>query len=78
MDHYLPEGMDLRRGGFTLEALRKAKADGTVLQAPAVVCTEDHDLLVDLGCTIGRIPWQETAIGIREGTVRDIAVFTDA
>ena len=76
MDHYLPEGMDLRRHGFTPELLRKAKAEGTVLQAPAVVCTEDHDLLVDLGCATGCVPREETAIGIREGSVREIAVLS--
>ena len=76
MNYYLPEGMDLRRGGFTADALRKAKADGSILQATAVVCTEDHDLLVDLGCCVGRIPKHEAAIGIEEGTVRDIAILS--
>ena len=75
MKDYLPEGMDLRRS-YTMEALRKAKADGTVLQATVVVCTQDHDLLVDLGCCIGRIPKQETALGVHEGTVRDIAILS--
>lgn len=76
MNYYLPEGMDLRRAGFTMEMLRKAKTDGTILQAPAVVCTEDHDLLIDLGCCIGRIPRDETALGMREGHVRDIAILS--
>lgn len=76
MNIYLPEGMDLRRGGFTMDQLRKAKAEGTVLQAPAVVCTQEHALLVDLGCCIGRIPRDETALGMREGTVRDIAILS--
>ena len=76
MNNYLPEGMDPRRGGFTPEILRKAKAEGTILQATAVVCTEQHDLLVDLGCCLGRIPHSETAIGISEGQVREIAILT--
>ena len=76
MNYYLPEGMDLRRGGFTMEALRKAYTDGTILQAPAVVCTEAHDLLVDLGCCMGRIPREETALGMRQGLVRDIAILS--
>lgn len=76
MNNHLPEGMDLRRGGFSLETLKKAHADGTILQAPAIVCTEDHDLIVNLGCCLGRIPRQETALGMREGHVRDIAVLS--
>lgn len=76
MNNYLPEGMELQRNGFTLDTLRKAKIEGTILQAPAIVCTEDHDLLVDLGCCIGRIPRNETAIGISEGQVRDIAILS--
>ena len=76
MNFFLPEGMDLHRGGFTPDLLRKAKTDGAILQAPVVVCTEEHDLLVDLGCCIGRIPRAETAIGITEGQVRDIAILS--
>ena len=68
MKDYLPEGMALHRS-FTPDTLRKAKADGTVLQATAVVCTENHDLLVDLGCCMGRIPKDETAIGVSKGTL---------
>lgn len=76
MNHYLPEGMAVQHGGFTMEALRRAKADQTILQAPAIVCTEAHDLLVDLGCCLGRIPREDAAIGIAEGTVRDIAILS--
>ena len=76
MNQYLPEGMDLNRNGFSPEALRKARLEGTILQAAAVVCTETHDLLVDLGCCMGRIPREEAAIGIAEGQVRDIAILS--
>jgi len=76
MNYYLPEGSALHRGGFTMDLLRKAKAEGTVLQAPVVVCTQNHDLLVDLGCCMGTIPREETAIGIREGNLREIAIVS--
>ena len=76
MNYYLPEGMGLRRGGFTPELLRKAKAEGTILQAPAVLCDEKHDLLVDLGCCTGHLPREECAIGILEGETRDIAILS--
>ena len=76
MNIYLPEGMGLRRGGYSAEFLRKAKTDGLILQAPVVVCTQSHDLIVDLGCCTGRIPREETAIGIAQGQVRDIAILS--
>lgn len=76
MNQYLPEGMALHKNGFSPEALRKARAEGSILQAVAVVCTEAHDLLVDLGCCLGRIPREEAAVGITEGTVREIAILS--
>lgn len=76
MNYYLPEGMGLRRGGFTPEVLRRARQDGSILQAPALLCTQEHDLIVDLGCCTGRIPRNETAIGIADGSVRDIAILS--
>lgn len=76
MKSYLPEGMDLRRGGFTVEQLRRAKAEGAILQAPVISCSEEHDLMVDLGCCVGRIPRAETALGISDGTTREIAILS--
>ena len=76
MNYYLPEGMSVHRGGFTADVLHRAMLDGTILQAVCVVCTPDHDLLVDLGCCMGRIPREETALGIREGRVREIAILS--
>ena len=49
MNNFLPEGMGLQRGGYTPEALRKARQEGTILQAPALLCTQAHDMLGDLG-----------------------------
>jgi len=76
MKQYLPEGMALHRGGWSPEQLRRAMQEEQILQAPAVVCTREHDLLVELGCGIGRIPREETAKGIADGSVRDIAVLS--
>lgn len=76
MKNYLPEGMGLRRGGFTTDQLRRAAAEGVILQAPVISCSEDCDLLVDLGCCVGRIPKAETAIGMEDGATREIAVIS--
>lgn len=76
MNTYLPEGMGLRKGGYTAEQLRKARNEGTILQAPVILCTEGHDLVVDLGFCTGQIPRSETAIGVAEGETKDIAILS--
>ncbi len=76
MNYYLPEGMGLRRGGYTPEQLRRARAEGTILQAPVLLCTQERELVVDLGCCTGQISRNETALGAQDGTVRDIAILS--
>ena len=74
-----PEGMfpkSLRADEMTREQLKKAYLEGTILEATARSATPQHDLLVDLGAVKGLIPRAETAIGIADGTVRDIAILS--
>ena len=47
-----------------------------ILEAKAVMCDSEHNLIVDLGGIRGVIPREEGAIGIREGQVRDIALIS--
>lgn len=47
-----------------------------ILEAKAVSCDPEHNLIVDLGCMEGFIPRTEAALGIQEGTTRDIAVIS--
>ena len=60
----------------SLSQLNEAYHDGRILEARAIVCDSSHNLIVDLGVMRGIIPREEGAIGIREGTVRDIAVIS--
>ena len=80
MDHtYYPEGMfpeSLQARGMTRDQLKKAWADGVILEAVARSATAGHDLIVDLGDVQGIIPREETAIGISDGSVRDIAILS--
>lgn len=80
MDHtYYPEGMfpeSLQARGMTREQLKKAWTDGVILEAVARSATAGHDLIVDLGDVQGIIPREETAIGISDGSVRDIAILS--
>ena len=76
---YYPEGMfpkSLRADEMTREQLKKAWQEGTILEATARSATPAHDLLVDLGGFQGLIPRSEAALGIAEGTVRDIAILS--
>jgi small subunit ribosomal protein S1 len=67
---------ELQAAGMTREQLKKAFLEGTILEATARSATPSHDLLVDLGSIEGFIPRAETAIGIADGTVRDIAILS--
>lgn len=78
---YLPEGylIDLSENGVKLRdltALRKAMREQSILEATALVCDAEHNLIVNLGGIKGVIPREEGALGIKEGTVRDIALIT--
>lgn len=58
------------------ENLLEAYTNQAIVEAKAIVCDNKHNLIVDLGFMKGIIPREEGAIGIREGTVRDIAVIS--
>lgn len=57
-------------------ALTSALENGTILEARATVCDSSHNLIVDLGCMNGVIPREECALGIAQGTTRDIAIIS--
>ena len=78
---YLPEGrlLDRPENKAALRspaALAQAMEEGRILEAKALLCDSAHDLTVDLGCAKGIIPREEGALGIREGTVRDVAILS--
>ena len=81
MSDYLPEGKRIhdRENQAILQSsrlLHEAAQNGDILEARAVLCDAAHNLTVDLGCMQGVIPREEGAMGIREGSVRDIAVIS--
>ncbi len=81
MAGYYPEGrlMNTVENLSSLQSmagLTEAYYEGKILEARAIVCDSSHNLTVDLGAIKGIIPREEGAIGIREGTVRDIAVIS--
>lgn len=58
------------------EKLREAMAKQKILEAKAQLCDREHNLRLNLGGMKAVIPREEGAIGIREGTVRDIAIIS--
>lgn len=81
MSEYLPEGKlisELENINILKSArlLNEAQKSEKILEARAGLCDANHNLIVDLGSMKGIIPREEGAIGIREGSVRDIAVIS--
>lgn len=81
MTEYLPEGFlfgtaenDGCLGSIT--TLTECMESGKILEAPCIVCDSRHNLVVDLGCMRGIIPREEGAVGIAEGTTKDIALIS--
>ncbi len=60
----------------TATMLTEAYKEQFILEAKAILCDSKHNIIVDLHCMKGIIPREEGAIGIREGTVRDIAIIS--
>ena len=81
MSNYLPEGL-LSQTTENIQALKnitslqEAMNSKKILEARAIICDSEHNLIVDLGCMKGIIPKDECAIGIQEGTTRDIAIIS--
>ncbi len=76
---FRPEGItwaEERQYFESEQALMRARAEQQILQARCTLCDGNHNLYVDLGGLVGYIPREETAIGIREGTVKDVAIIT--
>ena len=57
-------------------AIKEAYYSGKIIEARATICDKDHNLHVDLGVMKGIIPRSEGALGIDDGSVRDIAIIS--
>ena len=81
LSRFLPEGRRLetpenRAACSSLSGLLSARDRDQILEGMALSCSPEHDLTVALGPFIGVIPRLETAVGVAEGTVRDIAILS--
>ena len=57
-------------------ALRDAYYSEAFLEGRVTRCDSEHNLHIDLGCMKGIIPRNEGALGIEDGSVRDIALIS--
>ena len=58
------------------EEIYAAMQDGTMIQATAIRCDADHNLIVSLEGLTGFMPREECAIGIDSGQTREIAILS--
>lgn len=81
MQNFKPEGQTIltpsnRAALSSPNALHEACITNETLEARALLCDKEHNLRVDLGCMYGIIPHNEGALGIDDGSVRDIALIS--
>ncbi|MGN0448722.1 MAG: S1 RNA-binding domain-containing protein [Acutalibacteraceae bacterium] len=75
-ENYLITTVQNKNALSSKAALKEAYYSGKILEARATVCDKDHNLHVDLGVMKGIIPRNEGALGIEDGSVRDIAIIS--
>lgn len=78
---FLPEGRMIsteenRIACAGLDRLREAMEREAVLEGLALLCSPSRDLTVQVGELTGVIPRREAALGIAEGTTREIAILS--
>lgn len=81
MSEFYPEGElinteDNRHSVSDEHNLQECIISGKILEAPCIVCDSRHNLIVDFGFIKGIIPRNEGAIGIDDGSTRDIALIS--
>ncbi|MEG1719416.1 MAG: S1 RNA-binding domain-containing protein [Clostridia bacterium] len=60
----------------SIASLTSAMQKGKILEAIATMCDSEHNLIIDLPFCKGIIKREDAAIGIDDGSVRDIAIIT--
>lgn len=76
-----PEGRilftpDNQKACASRRALLQAMHSRKILEGQVLLCNADHSLIVRVGPYTGSIPREEAALGIAEGTTRDIAILS--
>lgn len=73
---YLINTSDNKQKTKNAATLSEAAVKKDILEATALLCDAEHNLIVNFGGLRGIIPREEGAIGIKEGDVKDIALIS--
>lgn len=81
MQEFYPEGFigttyENKKYMSSPAALYQAQSASGILEANVIMCDADHNMTVDLGCMKGIIAREDGAIGISDGSTRDIALIS--
>lgn len=76
--NFYPEGKNPKLSApfESIDEIKKVMMTGEAVEAKVLLCDREHNLHVDLGAVRGIIPRSEGAVGIDDGTVRDIALIS--
>ena len=80
MLRYFPEGFLINsqensKAISSLDGFINAYNEGSIVEARTTYCDRDHNLHIDFGFIHGIIPREECAAGIKDGSVKDIAII---
>lgn len=77
MERFLPEGRsDIQNKDISPELLAQAAENGQILEAIPCRCDQAHQLHFQLGGIHAVMPRSECAVGIEEGTAKEISILT--
>ena len=75
---FYPEGLnsDLAKTFSSIDEIKEVIMKKEVVEGRVLLCDREHNLHIDLGVIRGIIPRVEGALGISDGSVRDIALIS--
>lgn len=75
---FYPEGCckKLSKAFESVDEIKNAMMKNEVVEGKVLLCDREHNLHIDLGAIRGIIQREEGALGIDDGTVRDIALIS--
>ena len=75
---FYPEGCckSLAKSFESVEEIKNAMMKNEITEGKVLLCDREHNLHIDLGAIRGIIQREEGALGIDDGTVRDIALLS--
>lgn len=78
---FLPEGGRINEpenvaACATWSALQAAREREQILEGQVLLCNAAHELIVQVGPFLGRIPRDEAALGVSEGVTKEIAILS--